>query len=218
VAGADRPPADRALSEPLRPAEPPRLSGVEEALAAFLAERSEDAFRRLYRALTPRLYGFALRLLGAPADAEEAVQEAWVRAVRGLDRFAGRSRFETWVGGIVVRCCLEHRRRTPALRPRRIVEIDSPAAASALVDEAVGPPREPAQLDVGRALRALPDGYRAVLLLHDLYGYTHLEIASMLEIAEGTSKSQLTRARRAARALLDSRPTTGDPRPAENAS
>jgi RNA polymerase sigma-70 factor (ECF subfamily) len=199
LAGADRAPSpELPLSTALRPP----LRGLEEALQAFRVDRGEDSFRRLYRLLAPRLYGLALRMLGAGSEAEEAVQEAWLRALRDLDRFAGRSRFETWMGGIVVRCCLEQRRRAATTR-RRLAhagEERSTLDAPSRVD--VTAAAAPARLDAETALLDLADGYRAVLLLHDLYGYTHAEIAQILDIEEGTSKSQLARARRAARANL----------------
>ena len=167
--------------------------------------------------MTPRLYGLALRWLSVRSEAEEAVQEAWLRAVRDLERFAGRSRFETWAGGIVVRCCLEQRRRASA--QRRLFPADEGPPqdeVTARRDTTAG--ATPARLDAEAALRTLPDGYRAVLLLHDLYGYTHGEIAEILEIEEGTSKSQLARARRAAREILGVAGAEARPRPAENAS
>jgi RNA polymerase sigma-70 factor (ECF subfamily) len=167
--------------------------------------------------VTPRLYGLALRMLATQGEAEEVVQEAWLRAVRDLDRFAGRSRFETWIGGIVVRCCLEQRRRASEQR-RRFVSAGEEAGDEATPSTASSAATTPARLDVEAALRALPDGYRAVLLLHDLYGYTHGEIAEILEIEEGTSKSQLARARRAARETLGAAAAAPSPRPAEEAS
>jgi RNA polymerase sigma-70 factor (ECF subfamily) len=150
------------------------------------------------------MWGLALRLLGSRGEAEDAVQEAWLRAVRDLERFEGRSRFETWVTGILVHCCREQRRRVASARRRLPAAEDETEEAAAPISGAAA--AAPARLDVEAVLRDLPDGYREVLVLHDLFGYTHAEIARMLEIEEGTSKSQLARARRAARSALDGRP------------
>lgn len=162
-------------------------------LARFRRSGDEAAFRDLYGRRTPALYGLALRLTGGvESDAAEVVQEAWVRAVRSLPRFRGRSSFGTWLAGIAVNC---HRE----LVRRRAPERDLPAAL----------PAPPAGLDpadritLERAVAALPTGYRTVLVLHDIEGYTHEEIAGMLSIRAGTCKSQLSRARRALRAVLD---------------
>jgi RNA polymerase sigma-70 factor (ECF subfamily) len=168
------------------------------AVAAFRLRRDEEAFRDLYRLVTPTLWGLALRLLGERARAEELVQETWLRVVRGIDGFGERSAFSTWAAGILVRCCWETWRREG--RAPFEPEGDAPDRAETLgiVD----------LVDLERALGRLAEGYRTVVLLHDLYGHTHEEIAALLAIDAGTSKSQLSRGRRALRTLL----STGDDR------
>ena len=111
-----------------------------------------------------------------------------MRAVRGLAGFRGESAFATWLTGIVIRCSLE------ALRKRG---PDHVATSEASVN-----PAPHLALDLERAVAALPDGYRTVLILHDVEGLTHDEIAGVLEIEPGTSKSQLFHARRALRYRL----------------
>lgn len=152
----------------------------------------EQGFRTLYREHSPALYRFALRLTGgSEADASELVQETWVRAVRKLDTFEGRSSFRTWLHGIASRCASEEARRQ-----RR-----HPLGAGVDALEAKGSAVE-ATLDLERAVASLPVGFRAVLVLYDVEGYRHREIAEMLGISRGTSKSQLSRARARVRALL----------------
>jgi RNA polymerase sigma-70 factor (ECF subfamily) len=123
-------------------------------------------------------------------DAEDVVQEAWMRAAAGLVRFRGESAFGTWFTGIAIRCAYECLRRTPA------------GGAAAFADPPTGAPSPELAIDLERAIAVLPDGYRTALVLHDVHGYTHAEIAALLGIEEGTSKSQLSRARRAIRATL----------------
>jgi RNA polymerase sigma-70 factor, ECF subfamily len=125
-------------------------------------------------------------------EAEDVVQESWIRAVGGLPRFAWQSSLRTWLCSIVVNCCREVWR---ASRQELVVE-----------DVHVGVPADDIaeRIDVAAALARLPTGYRAVLVLHDMIGYTHEEIAERLGIEPGTSKSQLSRARRAMRRLLGS--------------
>jgi len=172
----------------------PRTDSDAGLIARFLARRDEEAFRELYRLHAPRLYALLLRLVaGRAAEADEGVQETWVRAVRGLERFEGRSSLSTWLAGIAIRWWREESRR-------RAREVELPD------DERLPPARpvrrEIARVDLERALAVLPRGYREAILLHDVEGYTHEEIAAMTEVEAGTSKSQLSRARSALRARL----------------
>lgn len=164
----------------------------------FLGRRSEHAFRALYRVHTPALYGFALRLArGNRDEAEDIVQDAWVRAVAQLDGFRWQSSLKTWLHAVALNVYRETlRRRDTAARHRQELQRRFTV---------VHGDRRPPPLDLERAVRELPDGQREALVLHDIEGYTHQEIAGLLGIAEGTSKSQLSKARRALRARLSGR-------------
>jgi RNA polymerase sigma-70 factor (ECF subfamily) len=166
-----------------------------ELVASFLAARCEGSFRALYRAHTPYLLCLAIRLSGGRRDeAEEAVQEAWIRAVERLGGFEERSRLRTWLAGFVINCCREQRRRRPTVP----AAAEAAAAVPAAVSASPG-----ARVDLERLVTALPDGQREVLVLHDLEGYTHSEIGARLGIAPGTSKSRLFEARGRLRRWLD---------------
>jgi RNA polymerase sigma factor (sigma-70 family) len=169
-----------------------------ELVERVLSRGDESAFRELYRRHSPMLFRLALRLLGgSDPDAGDVLQEAWCRAFEGLRRFSGGSSLRTWLAGVVVNCSREHIRARAQSR-----SLPSAGLAS--------PPAEPSperEMDVRRALDALPEGYREVLVLHDVGGYTHEEIALALDIAPGTSKSQLSRARRALRDELAEAPS-----------
>jgi len=130
---------------------------------------------------------------GVEADAEDVVQDAWVRAVRALPRFRWDSAFRTWLVGIG----LNRARELLRTRTRReaLLERENPVRSDR--------PHDAQRLDLERAIQSLPDGYRTVLLLHDLEGFTHPEISDRLDIAVGTSRSQLHHARRAMRRLLE---------------
>ena len=172
-----------------------RLTRVEERSLAeeVLFAGSERAFRELYRHHTPRLYQTVLRLVGGVEnDAEDVVQETWIRAVAGLEGFRWEARFRTWLTGIALNVCRARWRK------RKGREIIGPETA----DIPVQPPDPDAHIDLERALALLPPGYRVVLVLHDLEGFTHAEIGERLGISSGTSKSQLFRARRTVRRLL----------------
>lgn len=160
----------------------------------FLADRDERAFREIYRQHGPALYAFARNLLERDAVVEDIVQEAWLRAIRRLPSFDGRSSLRTWLIGFVVNCCRESWR--DARRHGTEQGADNPR------EDAAQPADIHAErLDLARALAHLAPRYRTVLLLHDLQGMTHEEIGELLEIAPGTSKSQLSRARHALRSL-----------------
>jgi RNA polymerase sigma-70 factor (ECF subfamily) len=171
------------------------LSDDDYLLAArVLRERDEGACRELYRRHTPALYLLALRLLGTRASqAEDVVQDAWVRAFRGLHAFSWTSTLRTWLGGIVVNRCREVARS----RGREERALAGWAEAASAAGQWT-----PETMALERAIAALPNGSREVLVLHDIYGYTHKEIAQMFGIAVGTSKSQLHDARCAVRRAL----------------
>jgi RNA polymerase sigma-70 factor (ECF subfamily) len=156
-----------------------------ELVRRFCAAGDEAAFRALHARHSPALYAFLRRLVGP--DAEDALQETWLRAARRMAGFRGDAALRTWLFAI-------------ALNSAREVWRDRGTPDGVLVD-LPAPAGEPA-LDLEQAVAALPPGYRAVLLLHDSWGYTHAEVAAFLGILEGTSKSQLAHARAAVRRRL----------------
>ena len=165
-----------------------------ELVEAVVIAGDELAFRELYRRHTPRLYQLVLRLVESEHDAEDLVQEAWIRATEAAANFRWESGFATWLTGIAInrfREMLRKRNRWPSVD---LEQIQEPQCKPEKVGE---------RIDLERALSLLPVGYRTVLVLHDLEGYRHEEIAEQLGIAAGTSKSQLFHARRYVRALLE---------------
>lgn len=153
------------------------------------------AIRELYARYSPRVYAVVRRLAGDDALAEDWAQEAWVRAIRALPSFRGESAFPTWLHRIAVNSALHGQR----WRTRRTSnEIPLPVAIS---DERRRD-RPILRITLERALERLPAGMRQVLVLHDVEGYTHEEIAAVMGITPGTSKSQLFKARAKMRELL----------------
>ncbi len=171
-----------------------------ELVRRFLRDRREDAFRELYRLHTPRLYLLARRLLGRRyAEAEDVVQETWIRAAERLQDFEWRSSLSTWLGGIVINCSRE--------TLRRLARRNESAPGNLEEWNPAGNVSSPATtLDLENAIVRLPEGFREVLVLHDVEGFTHEEIARLLGIEPGTSKSQLSRARGKLRTFLSSSP------------
>lgn len=152
------------------------------------------AFEHLYRQFSPRVYGLCLRLTGQREAAEDCTQEAFVAAWRSLARFERRSRFSTWIHRIAVHCVMSRRKGL-----RAEYEVAEPSLG---LPERADPGSGAPPLDVERAIAALPDGARHVLVLVGIYGYSHAEAAHALGIAEGTCKAQLHRARRLLTATL----------------
>jgi RNA polymerase sigma factor (sigma-70 family) len=159
------------------------------ALLRRFLDGDEAAFRTLYRRHTPRLRMVVLRLLAfRDADADDVVQETWLAGCRALRDFRGDSAFGTWITTIGVRRA--QRRLEINDRAPDAIADDSAHAAVPDIGEAV---------DIERALSRLPDQHRAVVVLHDIEGFTHEEIADQLGFAVGTSKATLSRARVALR-------------------
>lgn len=157
------------------------------------------AFERLYRDNERKVFALCLRMSSDGALAEELTQEVFVRAWRKLGSFRGDSAFSTWLYPLTVNVALSER-RSRRRRDARILATDDPAS----LERAPGTPRPEAGFDLQKAMAALPPGARAVFVLHDVEGRTHDEIAAMLNLAAGTSKAQLFRARRLLREALGS--------------
>ncbi len=155
-------------------------------LARAVVERGDErAFRALYQRHSGRLYRILLRLTsGSEFEAEDALQETWIRAVAALPRFRWESALGTWLVGIGVHVAQERLRVS-----RRTVELEEAGEIPA--------PDGSLRLDLEVAIAQLPEEGRTVLVLHDVEGYTHEEISAALGIASGTSKSRLSRAREA---------------------
>ena len=157
-------------------------------LIGRVAAGDEEAFRLLYGRHTPAVYGTLVRLVGRTADASDLMQETWLRAVRHLALFRGQSAFRTWLTGIALNCYREWRRK----HMREVIGTDADVRPSPATwgDE---------QAAIHQVLGLLPYEHREAIVLHDIEGFTHEEIAAALEIEPGTSKSRLSRARRAFR-------------------
>jgi RNA polymerase sigma-70 factor, ECF subfamily len=162
------------------------------------------AVRSLYERYAGHVYSAVRRLAGDEATAEDWAQDAWIRALRALPSFRGESRFSTWIHRIAVNCALQGQRGRQR-RLRREEPAEEPVAAG-------GDERALLRMRLEEAMRRLPDGMRQVLVLHDVEGYTHEEIGGMLGISDGTSKSQLFRARARVRRLLDPAATHAETR------
>lgn len=170
-----------------------------------LAERCQrgdaGAFEELYRLHAGRLYSLTLRMAGSAQDAEDLLQDVFLHAHRKLGSFRGDSSLGTWLYRVTMNYCLDYVRGRQVKMGRATDSLDAdtapePAAPAATVPAVIS------RIDLERAIARLPDGCRAAFLLHDVEGFEHQEVASILGVSIGTSKSQVHRARMKLRGIL----------------
>ena len=161
------------------------------------AQGDTAAFERVYQEYPPRVFNLARRMAG-PDAAEELTQDVFVRVWQKLALFRGESSFATWLHRLAVNVIIERFRTLGAMRDRFLPD------GEAVLDIAPALPTSHYDLgmDLHAAIEELPPGARTVFVLHDVEGYRHEEIAEMLDISTGTSKSQLHRARQTLRGRL----------------
>jgi RNA polymerase sigma-70 factor (ECF subfamily) len=169
-----------------------------------------DAVRRgapgsreaLYHRYKRRVFALASRIAG-PTEAEEVAQEAFIRIFRGLAKFRGDAALGTWIYRLAVNAALSHRSRRPPITESLDTRLaDGPGAATTTADAGVGGGDAVLRARLERGLAKLPVGYRTVVVLHDVEGLEHEEIATVLGCHVGTSKSQLHKARARLREIL----------------
>lgn len=173
----------------------------ESALVESARNGDSAAFETLYHRNRDRIYGLMWRICGGDAAlAEDLLQEAFVRAWQKLDSFREESRFGTWLHRLSANVALSDRR----IRLRRVgreVPMDETAERTAIGARNVFADK---RMDLEKAIARLPERARTVLILYDIEGYRHAEIAEITGMAEGSSKAQLHRARKLIREVLDS--------------
>jgi RNA polymerase sigma-70 factor (ECF subfamily) len=175
----------------------------EETLVRSGLKGDAEALDRLFSRYTRPLFQTALRLLGNPEDAEDALQDGLLSAVRNLARFEGRSKFSTWLTRIVINAALM-RLRSRRSRPAVSLEQEDPeqrdlTLGSRIPDHRPSPEERYAEAErieiLERSLESLPPALQSALWLRDVQGLSTAEAAEALGLSEGTLKSQLHRAR-----------------------
>lgn len=180
-------------------------SAVDLELARAVAAGDPDAFEQLYRRYYKRVYSLSLRMLGDPTLAEDMAQEVFLQVYRKIGSFRGDSAFTTWLHSLTVNQVLMHFRK----RGVKLEHTADEEEFANVVDTPLGSTRRISIVDrlaLDKAISQLAPGYRTVFVLHDVEGYEHEEIAEMLGISVGTSKSQLHKARMRLRQWLASQP------------
>jgi len=173
------------------------------ALARAAGEGDMTAFEELYKRHNRRVYSVCLRMTHNVSEAEDLTQEAFIQLFRKIGSFRGDSAFTTWLHRLTVNQVLMHFRKKSVKLERTTEEGETPVQ---IVHGSENPNKMPVldRISLDRAVAKLPPGYRSVFLLHDVEGHEHEDIARMLGVAVGTSKSQLHKARMKLRRLLKS--------------
>lgn len=192
--------AVRAIEGLLVPAGASRAELDDAELIAAIKRSDPGSREALYHRYKKRVYGLALRIVG-PVDAEEVAQEAFIRIFRGLPKFRGDAALSTWIYRLAVNAALSHRTRRASNRlPLEDKPNEGGVETQVAPEATTGDAVLRARLE--RALTQLPAGYRTVVVLHDVEGLEHEEIAAILNCHVGTSKSQLHKARARLRTIL----------------
>ena len=177
---------------PMNPAEPE----VQAELVAAARDGDRDAFEELVRATYADTYTLAYRLTGDEEDASDVVQEAYLRAFRGLRRFRGDARFTTWLYRITANCAATQMTRRSRHRHEELEEDSSVPDQRPEVDPEAAAEGAILRDRISAALADLPPRLRAVVVLRDVYDLPHEAIAAELGISEAAAKVRLHRARR----------------------
>jgi len=175
-------------------------------LIARAQRGDEQAFAALFDQHKRRVYSLCLRMTGDTAEAEDLSQEAFLQLFRKIATFRGESAFSTWLHRLVVNVVLMHLRRK-GLQQVSLDDVDASQEEPVKREYGDDDKRLLHSIDritLSRAIESLPPGYKAVLVLHDVEGYEHNEIAQILDCSVGNSKSQLHKARLKLREVLRS--------------
>ena len=157
-----------------------------------------DAFETLYRDHAARIYALASRMAGSPDEGEDLLQEIFLQAYRKIGGFKGDSAVGTWLYRLALNHCLDFVRSKQA----KMGKVTDTLDAESSIEPSARRDTPIARIDLERAMERLPPGCREAFVLHDIEGFDHKEVGDMLGIAEGTSKSQVFKARLKLRAML----------------
>ena len=190
------------VNTPSLEAQPPISADTNDfSLCQLAASGNLAAFEMLYQRYHRRTYSLCLRMTNSQTEAEDLTQEVFIQLFRKIGSFRGDSAFSTWLHRLTVNQVLMHFRRRSVKNEKTSEDGEIPEQT---VSGTENPNKMPVidRLALNKAIEQLPPGYKKVFWLHDVEGYEHEEIARMLKLSVGTSKSQLHKARLKLRGLL----------------
>ena len=184
--------------------EPTAVRKSDMELLRLAQEGNEEAMASIFRSNQAKIYSVCLRMTGNPAEADDLTQDSFLQVFRKLGAFRGESALSTWIYRVAVNTILMHFRK----RKVRLLPLEEPLAGQRTLpspelgrsDSRLGNTVD--RIALTRAMKELPQGYRQILLMHEVTGYDHREIAGLLGCSIGNSKSQLHRAKARMRDLL----------------
>jgi RNA polymerase sigma-70 factor (ECF subfamily) len=169
------------------------LRSADLALVERIRSGDQGAFEALYRQHATRLYNLASRMTGGQAEADDLLQDVFLLAYRKIGSFRGESTLGTWLYRLAMNHCLDVLRNRQTRMGQQTESMDEPDAAP--VASPVPVLSAVSRIDLERAIESLPPACRAAFLPHDVEGFGHTEVGELLGVSEGTSKSQVHKAR-----------------------
>lgn len=148
------------------------------------------AQKRFYDTFAPRMYGVCLRYANDADTAKDYLQEAFIRVFNHLGQYRFEGSLEGWIRRVVVNTALEKLRKNDVLKNSAELEV-----VRGMANHQTTPVDRISEMELVKLIQSMPNGFRTVFNLFAIEGYSHLEISNMLNISEGTSKSQYARAR-----------------------
>lgn len=148
------------------------------------------AQKELYNKYAPKMMGVCFRYIPVRQEAQDVLQDAMLKVFKNIQKFSGKGSLEGWVRKVVVNTALEHIRKFKNIHLEEVQEVHFEQEGEASIIQQLK------AKDLLKMIHSLPEGYRLVFNMYAIEGYNHREIAEKLNISEGTSKSQLSRARK----------------------
>jgi RNA polymerase sigma-70 factor (ECF subfamily) len=161
----------------------------------------QAAFSQIYKLHSGKMYSLCKRYAGSSGDADDYFQEGYIKVYRNLESYSGSGSFEGWLRRIFVNTCLDFLRK----KSERFSMVDIDDSTDMLVAESSQMPDKLSNDELVKMIQAMPEGYRIIVNLYLVEGYSHREIADMLGISEGTSKSQLSKAKNKLKEMITKR-------------
>ena len=165
---------------------------TDEELVRACLNKNQKAQRKLFEKYSSVMFGVCLRYTSSTNDADDVLQEAFIKAFSKLDNYSFKGSFEGWIRRIVVNTALDFIRKNKKMQLNLSIE-----------DVGYGLKKNQFVVELMKIIQNIPPGYRTIFNMYAIEGYSHKEIAQELDISENTSKSQLSRARAVIKKLLN---------------
>jgi len=154
-------------------------------------EGEQNAFKELFDMYKDKVFSTAVRILGNIQDSEDITQDIFIKLFKNINNYRGYSSLSTWIYKVAVNTCLDNLRKWKKYKQDKSLDIMNNISSLPYMDNQPGS----VQVIIEKEIQKLPEGYRTVFVLHEVEGFKHEEISKIMNIAPGTSKSQLSTAK-----------------------